>query len=93
MANRLQEIFVIISFSLSINPANWTIGLDPAYEAVKQASEYFAASEILGRYQNEEEGSQNEWDRGNYLLKIIKENIAAATAGEDENIGRMGSMI
>jgi hypothetical protein len=66
---------------------SWAIGVDPAYEAVNQASGYFSASEILGRYLDKEEESQNEWDTGDYLLKAIKENIATGTAGEDENIG------
>lgn len=71
---------------------DWTQGVDPAYETLKQASEYFAASEILGRYQDKEEESKNEWDRGEYLLKAIKENFVTATGGGEEDLSG-GSVI
>jgi hypothetical protein len=67
----------------STNKFDWTDGTDPAYETLKQASEYFAASEILGRFQDKEEESKNEWERGEKLLLAIKENFASATGDED----------
>ena len=67
----------------STNKFDWTDGVDPAYETIKQASEYFAASEVLGRFQDKEEESKNEWERGEKLLYAIKENFAAATGNED----------
>lgn len=62
---------------------DWDPVTDPGYGAVKKASEYFAASEVLGRFQDKEEESQNEWERGDYLLKQIKEYFASATGDED----------
>lgn len=77
-----------ITFSDSLvqtatNKFDWDINNDPAYGTLKKASEYFAASEVLGRFQDKEEESKNEWERGDYLLKAIKENFAAATGEED----------
>lgn len=66
---------------------DWNPVDDPGYGAVKKASEYFAASEVLGRFQDKEEESKNEWDRGQYLIEQIKEAFAAATGeGEEGSI-------
>jgi hypothetical protein len=85
-----------IAFSDSLvqtatNKFDWVDGTDPAYEVVKQASEYFAASEILGRFQDKEEESKNEWERGEYLIKTIKENYSVAT--DDEDLGNVVNIV
>jgi hypothetical protein len=94
----LADIENAIAFSDSLvqtalNKFDWVEGTDPAYQVVKQASEYFAASEILGRFQDKEEESKNEWERGEYLLKTIKENFAASTGGTDEDFGTIVNIV
>jgi len=81
------DITKAIEFSDSLvqtatNKTTWDTS-DPAYGVIKQASEYFASSSILSRWQDAEDDSTEQWTRGDYLLKSVVANLSTATGGED----------
>jgi hypothetical protein len=82
-----SDIDEVIEFSDSLvktmtNKTNWDT-TDPAYYAIQKASEYFASSELLSRWQDTEEDSKEHWERADYIIKGVVANLLTATAGED----------
>jgi hypothetical protein len=81
------DITTAIAFSDSLvqtktSKIDWDV-TDPAYSTVKQASEFFAASSLLSRYQDAEKDAEEQWQRGDYLIQSVVDNLATATGGED----------
>lgn len=66
---------------------DWDSVADPGYATLKKAAEYFASSELLSRWQDQEEDSKEQWERGEKLIQSIKDNFAAASAGEENTAG------
>lgn len=64
------------------NKIDWN-ATDPAYNAIKKASEYFASAELLSRWEDQRDESEEQFERAQYNLKRVNENIATATGGED----------
>ncbi|SRR6266511_90184 len=81
------DVIAAIEFSDSLvqtatSKVDWNT-TDPAYNTIKQASEYFASSSLLSRWQDAEDDSTEQWQRGDFLLKSVVANLSTATGGED----------
>lgn len=66
----------------ALNKYDWNVD-EPAYYAVKEISELFAAADILARYQADRDWAKEEYERAQSQLKIIQENFSAATGDEE----------
>lgn len=75
------------------NKIDWNTS-DPAYPMIKKASEYFASAELLSRWEDQQDESEEQFDRAQYYIKTINENITTATGGEDvSGDGTTGSIV
>lgn len=66
----------------ALNKFDWTVS-DPGYYAVKEISELFAAADLLSRFQDQLDKSKEEFERAQYMLKLLQENFDATTGGEE----------
>lgn len=54
---------------------------DADYHSIKTASELLASSQIRAGFKDEEDESEDQWDRGISILNAINEHVPAAGAG------------
>lgn len=64
---------------------DWAAG-HPDYQSVKKASEFLAASEIRAGFPDQEDESDEMWDRGIKMLDAINEHTSATGVGGQVNI-------
>jgi hypothetical protein len=76
----IQASDVIVQSAL--NKFDWTVD-DPGYYAVREISELFAAADVLSRFQDQQDKSKEEFERAQYLLKLLQDNFDASTGGEE----------
>ena len=76
----IQSSDVIVQAAL--NKFNWTTD-DPGYHAVKEISELFATADILSRFQDQQDKSKEEFERAQYLLKLLQDNFSSSTGAEE----------
>ena len=76
----IQGSDVIVQAAL--NKFDWTVD-DPGYYAVKEISELFAVADILSRFQDQQDKSKEEFERAQYLLKLLQDNFSASTGAEE----------
>lgn len=76
----IQGSDVIVQAAL--NKFNWTTD-DPGYYAVKEISELFASADILSRFQDQQDKSREEFERAQYMLKLLQDNFSSSTGAEE----------
>lgn len=59
---------------------DWAIG-DPDYASIKAASELLASSQIRSGFKDEDDESEEQWDRGISILTAVNEHVASAGVG------------